>query len=146
MWNVYARKPFLQAHKRKEHTGETPYACNYCEEQCNMSCKVKRLCNKQHSSVPLPLFVCEFCGKEYKKESSKLEHADTHSGEPVNKCDICHQTFNTKTAFRHHLNIHEGKNKCEEWGNWFGTCIYTRMFTVESKISNVQSVWKLRAP
>ena len=79
-----------------------------------MSCKVKRLRNKQYSGVPLPLFVCDICGKEYKKKGSKLEHANTHSGEPVYKCDICHQTFNTKTAFRHHLNIHEGKNKCEE--------------------------------
>jgi len=119
--NVYARKQFLQAHERREHTGETPYACNYCEEQFNMSYKLKDHINKQHSSVPLPLFVCEFCGKEYKKKSCMLEHANTHSGEPVNKCDICHQSFNTKTAFRHHLNIHEGKFECEECGKCFGS-------------------------
>ena len=125
---------YYVAHERKEHTGKTPYACNYCEEQCNMSCKVKRLCNKQHSSVPLPLFVCKFCGKEYKKESSKLEHADTYSGEPVNKCDICHQTFNTETAFRHHLNIHEGKNECEECGKSF---VSPRNLDIHKKVHSV---------
>ena len=99
-----------------------------------MSCKVKRLRNKQYSGVPLPLFVCEICGKEYKKKGSKLEHANTHSGEPVYKCDICHQTFNTKTAFRHHLNIHEGKNKCEECGKCFGS---PRNLDIHKKVHSV---------
>ena len=78
--NVYARNQFLQAHAKREH--------NYCEEK--FSYEVKRLC-------------------DYEKKSSMLEHAITHSGEPVYKCDICQQTSNTKTAFRHHLNMHEGK-------------------------------------
>ena len=72
-----------------------------------------------------------------------LEQANTNSGEPVNKCDICHQTFNTKTAFRHHLNIHKGGKSVKNAGNVLdvvGTWIYTRRFRVESKISIVQSV------
>ena len=75
----------------------------------NLVMKLKDYVIMQHSIVPLLLFVCELCGKEYKKKSSVLEHAITHSGEPVYKCDICQQTSNTKTAFRHHLNMHEGK-------------------------------------
>ena len=86
----------------KENTSEKPLMLVIIVKR-KFSYVVERL------SEYAALFGCELCGKEYKKKSSMLEHAITHSGEPVNKCDICHHTFNTKTAFRHPLNIHEGK-------------------------------------
>eukprot|EP00090_Calanus_glacialis_P029570 TRINITY_DN47467_c0_g1_i1.p1 TRINITY_DN47467_c0_g1~~TRINITY_DN47467_c0_g1_i1.p1 ORF type:complete len:374 (-),score=64.85 TRINITY_DN47467_c0_g1_i1:40-1161(-) len=117
--NVYARKENLKAHERK-HTGETPYSCNYCEEKFNMSYKLKDHMNSKHLNIERKLFVCEFCGKEYKKRSDMNEHTNTHTGDPTSKCELCQETFNTKTAHREHMNIHNKKHECKDCGKCFG--------------------------
>ena len=82
--NVYPRKQNLEAHVRRKHTGETPYSCSHCDSKFNMSHKLKAHIIKHHTDSPIQMFVCEFCGKEYRKKSSMVEHARTHSGNSAN--------------------------------------------------------------
>eukprot|EP00092_Neocalanus_flemingeri_P017605 GFUD01019047.1.p1 GENE.GFUD01019047.1~~GFUD01019047.1.p1 ORF type:complete len:399 (+),score=82.24 GFUD01019047.1:185-1381(+) len=116
---VYASKDALKNHQRK-HTGETPYSCSHCESKFDMSYKLKNHVNTKHLNVPKQLFVCELCGKEYKKRSDMNEHANTHSGEAAFKCETCNQIFNTSTSYREHKNMHNKTHECKECGKCFG--------------------------
>ena len=54
-----------------------------------------------------------------------LEHARTHTdGDPsirlYSRCDICQETFSSKTAYTHHQYKHQEKFKCGECGKCFG--------------------------
>ena len=118
--NVFAQKYNLTQH-RWTHTGETPYSCNQCESKFNKSYKLKAHINTIHLKAPKQIYTCEFCAKEYKKKSGLKEHARTHSGEPEIECENCNQTFNTQTAYRNHMKIHNKLYECKQCGKCFGS-------------------------
>jgi len=120
--NDYARIENLRAHQRK-HTGETPYSCSHCEDKFNMSYKLKEHINTKHLNVPKQMFVCEVCGKEYKKKIHMNEHLKSHSGEGRKNCEICSQTFRTNSTYKQHKKIHDKINECKECGKCFGTAM-----------------------
>jgi hypothetical protein len=71
----------------------TPFSLRYHEEKMhNFNCK---------------MFICHYCGKEYKRKRSLREHFAIHHSEQIYKCDVCAKKFGQQFLmdehkFKHH--------------------------------------------
>ena len=66
---------------------------------------------------------CKLCGNKYAQQGGLAIHmrSSAHSGEKLNRCEICGKTFTEKNRLMEHASIHteEKPYKCDLCGNHF---------------------------
>ena len=66
-------------------------------------------------------YVCEACGRSFKKKERLMLHERTHTGERPYECETCGRRFSLAGNLRRHLPLHSGQKPfmCELCGRTF---------------------------
>ena len=114
-------KAFIEISRYKQHqenihrmTWDIPQAksgpsvlqCSVCEKQFHNAEHWKRH-ERTHKDPRDFLFLCEYCGKWFKKVNSQ-QHLMIHSKIKRYPCTYCHASFNTEGLLDRHLPSHTG--------------------------------------
>lgn len=91
---------------------------------------------------PRHQFICDTCGKVFKKKDSLQLHIYTHTGEKPFQCELCNAAFRQKHHLQRHMLRHSGqKNEiCSVCGKAFARAEHLhqhllRMHSVDGKAS-----------
>ena len=82
-----------------------PFKCEYCERRFITKQSLSRHIMNKHaaeSGLPVPVHVCELCGKEFKSKKNLKEHRYYHAENTDSRqqCEICHKvTLGTLSPF-----------------------------------------------
>ncbi|XP_039950353.1 zinc finger protein 107-like isoform X1 [Bactrocera tryoni] len=68
--------------------------------ECYLS--VQRTVRKDGCAV----YICEFCGKEFRKSYDYIRHRRVHTNERPYNCGLCERAFSTKSKLHEHMKIH----------------------------------------
>nr|XP_023026544.1 zinc finger protein 70-like isoform X1 [Leptinotarsa decemlineata] len=68
-------------------------------------------------------FICEFCNKQFQKNSHLERHIRIHTGERPYKCKMCDKTFIQDGDLKRHISIHSGEKQfqCQHCGKQYFT-------------------------
>ncbi|XP_063545018.1 zinc finger protein ZFP2-like [Cydia strobilella] len=132
----YGMKPAYENHVERHNSSIGPYACEICQvrfasskrrnqhqslHQMKMFCKLCDFVSRSKSQAMLHhglhegrTYVCQHCGKSFKKSTSYLSHMRTQHLAMNVACDECGEVF----VGEHGLRLHKGKThakriKCE---------------------------------
>uniref|UniRef100_A0A1B0CRG7 C2h2-type zn-finger protein n=2 Tax=Lutzomyia longipalpis TaxID=7200 RepID=A0A1B0CRG7_LUTLO len=133
---VYSRRALLNVHIRDKHTEEgLPYACSQCPKRFVTEKKLKvhetihlpeeekyihpcSFCGKKFRTVENlqahvramhvrdKPYVCEECGKSFRKRGALTYHQMSHSDERSFQCSYCPKKFKNRPSLKRHLDIH----------------------------------------
>ncbi|XP_076033526.1 uncharacterized protein LOC143020721 [Oratosquilla oratoria] len=107
------------------HTGDQSVYCDVCSVGCAnekqlLSHKDLHVMEEHQSiinAVPTAEFpyVCQMCGKSFRKMQDFTKHHKTHTAQKPYKCDLCGTGFPIKSALDKHVLVHTGERpfKCD---------------------------------
>ena len=72
---MFSQAAHVKDHERI-HTGEKPYACNYCDKKFSHSFSVKKHERTHTGEKP---YACSYCDKKFNSSSHVKKHERTHS-------------------------------------------------------------------
>ena len=112
----YCEKPFSKSDSRdkheRTHTGEKPYKCQYCEKSFSQSgTRVKH----EYTHTGEKPYPCQYCEKAFSHSSTRGRHECTHTGEKLYKCQYCKKPFSRSSHRDQHERTHTGEKpyKCQ---------------------------------
>lgn len=101
----------LQAHQWRVHPSKSTLKIHKCSECATEFAHKFELTKHMFNHMP-PTFVCNSCGKAFKRRKGLVAHYNTFHGTSINvlKCPQCPDTFKVKSNLTRHLaNVHQGK-------------------------------------
>ena len=101
----------LQAHQWRVHPCKSPLKNYKCSECATEFAHKFELTKHMFKHMP-PTFVCNTCGKAFKRRKGLVAHHNTFHGASVTllKCPSCPETFKVKSNLTRHLaKLHQGK-------------------------------------
>uniref|UniRef100_A0A6B2ECK4 C2h2-type zn-finger protein n=1 Tax=Phlebotomus kandelakii TaxID=1109342 RepID=A0A6B2ECK4_9DIPT len=144
---VYSRRYLLKIHIREKHSKEElPFACLKCSRRfaTNKKLKVHEVshlsdeekyiyacphCGKKFGAkenmqthiriihIGSKTFICEECGKTFRKKCQLTAHQITHSEDRTFQCSFCPKKFKDRLALKRHEDIHgDTTYECKECG------------------------------
>ncbi|XP_071484805.1 uncharacterized protein [Diadema antillarum] len=106
----YCSKKFSRNDKRKvherQHTGEKPYMCHICQYKCTDGGSLKKHMRIHRDERP---FQCQLCSYASRNSSQLVVHLRRHTGDSPFHCQHCDAKFKTNTDLKRHLPIHTGE-------------------------------------
>ena len=106
----YCEKSFRRSDSRdrheRTHTGEKPYPCQYCEKSFRQSGTRDQHERTHTGEKPYP---CQYCEKPFSQSNTRDQHERTHTGEKSYKCQYCEQSFSQLTNRNRHERTHIGE-------------------------------------
>ena len=112
----YCEKSFRRSDSRdrheRTHTGEKPYPCQYCEKSFRQSVTRDQHERSHTGEKPYP---CQYCEKSFRRSDIRDQHERTHTGEKSYECQYCEKSFSQSGARDRHERTHTGEKpyKCQ---------------------------------
>nr|XP_020466455.1 zinc finger protein 574 [Monopterus albus]XP_020466456.1 zinc finger protein 574 [Monopterus albus]XP_020466457.1 zinc finger protein 574 [Monopterus albus] len=82
------------------------FSCRSCSK--TFPSQLQLVHHRRKSHVPERSFVCDICGKSFKKQIHVRNHIRTHTGERPFQCSDCGKTFSSLANLMRHNLIHSG--------------------------------------
>jgi len=106
----YAYMQDLNKHM-KSHEAKPKFPCNQCGKTfarlCNFEAHVSLFIDGVcHGEFP---YICQECGRGFKKTQSLGRHLATHYEERPYQCNNCGKAFKTNDNLLHHMRTHQNK-------------------------------------
>ncbi|XP_055712283.1 zinc finger protein 1-like [Phlebotomus papatasi] len=157
---TYSRKYLLKVHIREQHSKEFPFGCTSCSKRFATKKKLKvheisHLSDEEKYVHPCPhcgkkfgarenmnahiriihighrTFICEECGKIFRKKCALVAHQITHSDNRTFQCSFCPKRFKDRLGLNTHEDTHDNTiYECPECGVKLNTKRTLRMHMV----------------
>ncbi|XP_037039377.1 zinc finger protein 33A-like [Bradysia coprophila] len=119
----------LQEDDGSEHWGSVEVVEKKCQrlfkcQECKIEFEDKsqyREHIRSHDMGSKEMHVCDVCGQTYKSKTALAIHVDLHKGVSPHKCEVCGKKFTQKGALVRHMPIHTGERpyQCDKCGKQF---------------------------
>ena len=120
----------LKRHFETEHTDKMPFKCNICSLGLKSERALKLHLTIVHGIRFKETYVCEDCGKSFKKKYCYQQHVQVHRPKQW-KCEYCEKMFTMKTNLLTHVaRAHEKSRQevvCQDCGKSFKEKYYLLM-------------------
>ncbi|XP_047506041.1 zinc finger protein 678-like [Pieris napi] len=119
-----AGKALLKRYKEKSDSRTWPTKCLLCSEEIANARQYWSHFRRDHPNDDYPVekkYICDICGKSFRKNSFLTIHKRIHNGEVPFKCNECDKVFSNKTNLQMHERWHSDERPfiCSDCGKGF---------------------------
>lgn len=103
----FSQKTLLDIHTREQHLSDTDprryFPCKLCDAK--LKTYGQMIHHKRKHQTNHPIFVCDYCQKQFTAKPTLIAHMTIHSGRLPYKCKFCVQTFARRCDKNRHEKI-----------------------------------------